>query len=890
MGKTKSYKFQITSFIILLSVVVQTILVTCYFLQRLTIINKIYDSAYLGRAELYAENLEFIEQSIDSYMDFILGSGISDYVRAYGPLVKSDTNRALFDKGNREVEFNDVYSQIADSVYVLGDNANQYTYRYTRKDGAQYAATYVNIDMLTACGIADVLYKNNDNIFVYHKIENLRTDRLTPEETELVKKFEDELDGRCVYSRMNGTLNIFVINEDLFNFSFGADDGYPVNVTLKNKYGEVIYRNIDNELPFSFKRYRTVTNGYSKNYSLEIECADERYGLLSVLSAAAIIITALAFWCFSFFMARKYSDVVLRSYRSLSNIMRMQSDGSDISEIDIMGEGFHFGHNAIDKKIFRATLVAIIFPAAVSMLIYVGLSVSDRCAALKTDRAYYTERISDEITKKTFSILKNAADITEEDFSAFKSSYILDGTQTAEEIRLKNFILTDSEFNVIYINSQKQDYSENGYITKDLKEKISLCRQYGDRNIFLIPGNDAVYGFGGSVIVSTVRNSFNRILGYMCTVAESYAFSDIATSTATEFVVTDGNFNAFDEINRLFSDKTGVDYSVACDDIGFMHLKLCNLKCGESFVAAHNDMTANNTMAFLLIMILVLLLAWGMSFGFVSPFNKIIGDMYRNADGVSNDEKNADIDEVAHVIHSYNRLVRKVKTLMHEQVVLKTREQELVTLKTQAELAALQGQINPHFLYNTLEQINIQAISMGNTRLNEIVVALTDIFKYSTKNHNTSVTVADEIRHTENYLKIQKYRYEDKFDYKISADEETLSVAIFKLILQPLVENAFVHGFCDMIYNSVVECRIYIRENVLFIEVSDNGKGMTEDELFQLDSDIRSGNARGIGLANVYRRIILSTAGKGDMHIESEFMKGTTIILEIPINDTKKFK
>lgn len=236
--------------------------------------------------------------------------------------------------------------------------------------------------------------------------------------------------------------------------------------------------------------------------------------------------------------------------------------------------------------------------------------------------------------------------------------------------------------------------------------------------------------------------------------------------------------------------------------------------------------------------------------------------------------------EIQHLGKAIRSMVNQMHTLMDNIMV----EQES---KRKSELNALQAQINPHFLYNTLDSI-IWMIENENYDGSIIMVtALAKLFRISLSKGKNIITVRDEIEHARNYLTIQNIRYKNKFTYYIEVDEKTLNFASIKLIIQPLIENAIYHGMEFMGGDGEILVKTYSKENDLYIDVIDNGLGMPQevaDTLLTNESKVEK-KSSGIGLKNVNERIQLYFGTNYGLEIYSEPDEGTTVRIHMPCTD-----
>lgn len=244
-------------------------------------------------------------------------------------------------------------------------------------------------------------------------------------------------------------------------------------------------------------------------------------------------------------------------------------------------------------------------------------------------------------------------------------------------------------------------------------------------------------------------------------------------------------------------------------------------------------------------------------------------------------------NEIAELGMSFNIMIGKIKDLLDSKI----REQE--NLK-KAEFRALQAQINPHFLYNTLDTIIWMAEAKKNDQVIEIVRALSSFFRISLSKGKDWITIREEIERTGSYLTIQKMRYRDILDYKIEVDPNVLDGTILKLILQPLVENAIYHGIKNKRGGGTVTIRAFQKDkDKVLLEVDDDGIGFTRYKLDniqhklngdsdELDSAEHNLAERGFGLKNVNERIKLYYGKAYGLTIESQYQVGTHVTLVIP--------
>ena len=233
-------------------------------------------------------------------------------------------------------------------------------------------------------------------------------------------------------------------------------------------------------------------------------------------------------------------------------------------------------------------------------------------------------------------------------------------------------------------------------------------------------------------------------------------------------------------------------------------------------------------------------------------------------------------DEIGQLNHDFNVMINRINSLINENYV-----KQLLIKET--ELKALQSQINPHFLYNTLASINGLAKMNGQQKISAMVKSLSNLLRGAIRNKEIVITIREEINLLKDYITIQKIRYGERLDFSMEADEEILDCSILKLTLQPIVENSITHG----LENLTGPCKISVTakriQDLIRIEVTDNGPGISEDILTKLRNMEIESKGFGIGLSNIDKRTKLIFGEKYGLVFESELRKETTVGIELPV-------
>ncbi|OKP86928.1 histidine kinase [Paenibacillus helianthi] len=272
----------------------------------------------------------------------------------------------------------------------------------------------------------------------------------------------------------------------------------------------------------------------------------------------------------------------------------------------------------------------------------------------------------------------------------------------------------------------------------------------------------------------------------------------------------------------------------------------------------------------------VIVLSIFLSWLIASPIRKL----ERTVKLVGEGDLNTPIDvsgayEVEQLSRRFNMMLQRIRQLM-DQIIY---EQET---KRKGELEVLQSQINPHFLYNTLNSV-IRLAERGKTdEVVTMIQSLSKFFRISLSKGKNMITMQEELDHIRHYLVIQSFRFKNKFRYEIKAQDEVLTYQTIKLILQPIVENALYHGIEMMPDEGLITITAELQEGMIVIRISDNGLGMNQETLKTILSGGKTSGGSGVGVRNVNERIGLVYGREYGLTFESEIEEGTTVTVIFP--------
>lgn len=319
----------------------------------------------------------------------------------------------------------------------------------------------------------------------------------------------------------------------------------------------------------------------------------------------------------------------------------------------------------------------------------------------------------------------------------------------------------------------------------------------------------------------------------------------------------------------------GQDLSASIYSLGESGWRLVGISYLDDIVTAADDMRMLILILVLLGTFLVFLISVQLAAFMTRPLQRLQRRMKEVEAGALNTvAEEGGAYEIKQLAGSFNTMISQLQNLMNQIIDDHTKLRK-------SEMKALQAQINPHFLYNTLDSIVWLAEDGDNQSVVTMVSALARFFRLSISGGHDLITIADELRHAENYLIIQSIRYKDRFDYKFDADETALKCKTVKIVLQPILENAIHHGIEKSVDHGHIKIEVRDHGDQILMRVSDNGLGMPPEVLSKI-FEINPSRSSGIGVKNVHQRIQLYFGKQYGLEIKSELEVGTTVDVWLP--------
>lgn len=460
---------------------------------------------------------------------------------------------------------------------------------------------------------------------------------------------------------------------------------------------------------------------------------------------------------------------------------------------------------------------------------------------------------------------------------------------TAEPVSTekKNVDITDQEWFKDAINSLADMHFSNPHIqnlfndaTYRYYKVISLSRSVELNNNGQPEQGVLLVDMDFSAIdrlMSEINETENGQYFYLCDADGNIIYHPRETQIA-EHLADESNVRAAAHGDGIYSEKlNGEKREIIVDTISYTGWKLVGVIPRSSVSSGMLNIGLFIVMMILMTLFMILLINRIVAARISSPILKLNDSVIAYEAGGRPDIYVGGSTEIRHLGRSIEKNYEQIESLMKDIV----REQDE---RRRSELEALQSQINPHFLYNTLDSITWMIEGGKNRDAVFMIQQLAQLFRISLSKGRTIIPVSDEIKHARSYMNIQKARYKDSFTVTFDIDPEVENYCIVKLVIQPLLENAIYYGVEGMDGDGEITVKAYRKDEDIFISVSDNGLGMPPEQVEGVltDNSHVPKHGSGVGLVNVNNRISLLFGKEYGLIVESELDEGTTVTIYIP--------
>lgn len=914
---------RITVLALLLSLIAELILVWTGFSYLNKNSQVIQASEKQGFQTFFGQNLTAIISEINNTMDLFEKNDLRKYSSNFLPLREIDTIQQATEELNNKLNALNLSPSFYKSVYLIGADRNQMSFRKEIGEPDLDILPDLNKEAFDSQGWSNVLFEDSRKIVRFDQDE-LRVNNQALMNDELMD-FRSQTSGRLVINNGNiGIFVIFVLQDDLFNAAEEDRGNAHMPVVVSDEGGQPIWSSITDpdlvlhastvgsgRLSHGNETYVAVSNNldlfpYQVTY---LYAANDLYPPILRVTAIFIAIAAAAL-VLSFGVSFIRSKKIFLPLRKFSMAVRRQSLSDDLNLKSIPADLFKNGSRefSLKNKILITFILSVLVPTLASgLLISFMLTQSinntadqflSRIGALtKTSAHINVQRLENTINRMTIS--QELQVFLSKQNNTLNIPYYQDYEVNYASIAAFPGVNNFSYF-VLYDNKGSAIYSSI------FSNNLNLFTV----NKSLFKDTDSSYWVSDYIDITSHNNAaivkriplLNKALDtgqsyYLLAVPKDDLFENMDFGSSG-FLVTNAQNKELFRFHRYSSnyEPKMFSYSYPIANTGmvatFQYPK-------EEFEAQYREYFYRFLFVLLGVSLFSFLLASLLSSLLSRPIERLMGSINHSSmvhfdhlvQGGSKSEIGTLIENYNEMVHKMNVLIQENMRILEENAQSKLKEKEMNTLKVKAEFDMLQSQINPHFLYNTLESINMKSIRHGMHDVSIMIRTLSDMFRYSVGKGSVMVPLQKEIDHVKNFIAIHNMRLGHIFDLMIEVPEPLMNASILRFSLQPIVENSMKHAFVGYKEGASILIRAQSDKQFLHIEIRDNGIGMDEERLAEVKAVLKGTHeglgsqegSNGIGLKNVCARLKLHFPDNPGIRIESELMGGTSVQISFPM-------
>jgi|GEM_PF-2791088 len=860
---------------------------------------RLSNQTYREMIDRTGHNLVTYFQDLEALASLLRTSNITDYARLY---LNMHGDAAVRQEGEKVNEFLNQLSLQRDwveKIYLLGRNNNQANFSKTIGESGWNSADLPSVDDLRAFGMLDVLLQR-DGIPTYHFRKTLlgvleHAEKAVLDIPQLVRNLHllNEIEDRPTITVYERDVVVLIVLPKHFMNLFLSDglsrSGAEMRLTDTDR--SLIWTSGpdsgDAKMPFMQVQQLSPYQLQLELYHDDIDASWQRtdMGLIAILLLSSLV---------SFVVAYVFSRRIFLPIRQIAQAIKHDTRKMFPKRTLPLRRTSRFAQNmSLQRKMFYYFVCSVMVPVIVTGLFFSYASYQINKQQLIDSRELMTEQLGMNVRLNKISFLN------------LSHQLMLQETELLSEAASVHPKMSDVSYYVLY----------------DSKGSTRFSSIYGN-NLELFPINPSilttsaapytwmplaedVFNHSTSSLVSKLVAG-GRTEGYLDLKIKPQGLVAEDSRSASELLLLDEAgrvlyqsdpdleaFRAAEAVGKPHQDRSlihigGEEYiriARPMPESGWLLLHFVPLK----EIVTDSQLQLMRHIYFpLTILLLAFLLSYAMSRSLVKPLLQLHRNMSLAGEGEFQPYERKQKDEIKELADNYNRMISEINHLLDEQIKSRVREQEISSLKMKAELGMLQQQINPHFLYNTLESVKFRAMQNDVEGINRIVLALAAMLRYSVRGGSQEVPLSEELDQIKHYYTIQKIRLRDKLELEWDIQDEALDSKALKFILQPLVENAIEHGVLQVQTGGTVRVAARLESTYLAIEVSDNGVGMNSEELETLRASLTKEEATergsgGVGLKNVYQRLQLFYRGAASLEIHSSVMTGTRVLIKIPL-------
>ena len=861
--------------------------------------------------QMMLDNVENVLHEAEALFTFAQGNNIISYAKDCLNLQDEKIAASMFSNMERQCAKADIKSNIVTGFLVLGENTNQKSayYNFEKRELVEYPDFTKKV--LEDSGLDKQIYQSLETPLKLseEQLEYIidKYDHTAPEYPAFVEFIEQCRNNYVIMDMLSNVIVIAFLDDECFGS--GLEDQEDFNFVLYSSsskkifdYGKTVseeYALENDSNDYHIKRTKIRPKDYEAVTVYKKNNANFQRNINYISLASMVGANILVFILICFFERRLMKPI------KIFERWMLHAE----KEVSVKEKNVSFG-----KKIVFSLAISCVVPLLLVSFIlnwtihrygealiqkYMNTCILQYENAVGNFQADYQGLSTSPAIELIQGYAMNQSTWNLELIQEFETNYL---SQVKSLTNYAYMLVTDRNYDILY----QTVYSGQSGLFSNIIRQVSASEKSMHENYFFVAENPIsndyviVYyapvmyqnEFIGSVIVAIKEPVLNSYMGLLQKNIDYIFVNESGTIFGDERWkqdhVKEKIQNAVGEASQQQSYQS---YLIAsCKDENFHDVHIAVLVNTEEYAGILDNMLFDGIVIALILPFIIILTAAFLIHVTLVPITGMTRSFSKSENMPEKLAINTGISEINELILVYNGMVERQEELRQENEERHEKEKQLISLQAQTEFRMLQQQLNPHFMFNTLEVINMLAATRNMDDISDIAKALAEILRFSL-NRSQEVMVDEEIGSLRNYLFIQNIRFGDRIRFVTDIDEALSECFILKFIIQPLVENAVSHGVCDMLKGGMVEISLKQQENFLVISVADNGKGMTEEDLDKLresvyddaEEHVYTTGGGGIGLKNIYRRIRFYYKNEAEMVIESKIHEGTCIKLILPI-------
>ena len=921
---TKKVKFR--TLVIVVNIILVVLFQSVYVRVNMNRLEEYAQNAEAEAFETYhsylCDNFSACMYEVDMLRSFVERNGLSTFVKEYLNLMDEDDSERRISEMKQTVQQLSVSGNVVRDFIIFGDNFNQKNLYCNVKGRKLDDLLLPSEDVLSRVGLDGVMHTNLGYLVQCTKeqLQSIRVEVVDGQEREavdnLIKFLEDEY---VVCDYIAGSFTVIRLNKEYVEEKFHLEDNNKF-IVYHSSGRPVLYFNTDGDYVNKVLDEINLEQDYVENNEYSYCISHNLYGKLNVITehdgdngyfsfanskyiymlfvGISVLISLVCLYLFS--------NKVFKKIDLLYSTIKKQTKSDDFGLMNVSKKSLTFSKRLLLTFVSSSLLSLVVVSLLMNTMVEretrdiverLGMQLSRNYAS---ECKHHYERYNSISTVKIEKYLQEYRQDDEQRNTEltreFEENFYYETTYLPGYLYA---FIVDTSGEVLYqtvFSSQKQVSVE---LVRNAMSQAKELEHFEKQGVF-VPVNDLLSGketiaFVKSIYCDGVSKGTVVIVS---DVPKQPVNSDEST-ILTDFLITNnkdeviiGKASLYNDklvgTNEMFDANNKIIYSIDESTADYI---------GKSVVLTYYNFYVNQIRAIQYLNLIWSLVIAGICIVvtfllrriLVKPFSVLIASMNDTpAQGYQSISENFAVDEVDTIAVAYNKMMGRMEHLVEESIRKEAERGELELLQAQTEFKMLEQQMNPHFLFNTLECVNLLALRSGENSIAKIVQSLSMILRYAISKE-TKVKVGREIQVLESYIEIQRFRFGDRISIELDVDESLFEINMIKFVLQPIVENAISHGVGSLAAGGKIEVVLGCYESGLEFRIRDNGVGMSEERLLELretlcgkTDSVEKKREGGIGLRNVYRRIELYYKEKGEFLVDSKEGCGTEVVIRLP--------